>query len=184
MKKWLRLPKVGVICLLTLVLAAMASGVFAENIDPGNSNAQFAYGENVGWLNAEPSGDGGPGITVGATAPTGYMWGENAGWVSMNCSNTSSCGTQSYGVTNSSGILSGYAWGENVGWISFSCANTGTCGTQNYGVTIVPGGVFTGNAWGENTGWITFSASSPVAYQVRTGTTGDTDGDGRPDGEG
>src|SRR4029077_10745683 len=115
--------------LLTLGLGAMASGAIAEDIDPGTDNSQFAWGENVGWLNAEPNGDGGPGVTVGATALTGYMWGENAGWISMNCSNTGTCGTQSYGVTNSMGlgVLAGYAWGENVGWISFSCANTGTC---------------------------------------------------------
>ena len=182
MKKWLRLPKVGVIALLAIVLAAMASGVFAENIDPANDNSQFAYSENAGWLNAEPSGDGGPGITVGATALTGYMWGENAGWISMNCSNTATCGSVNYGVTNTAGILSGYAWGENVGWISFSCANTGSCGTQSYGVTINTGtGVLSGSAWGENTGWISFSDTSPVAYQVQTGAAGHTDADGCPD---
>ena len=123
----LRVPKVpfALAALLALVLGAMATGVFAENIDPANDNSQFAWGENIGWVNAEPSGNGGPGITVGNTALTGYMWSENDGWISLNCSNTSSCGTVSYGVMkNGSGVLAGYAWGENTGWISFSCSNT------------------------------------------------------------
>jgi hypothetical protein len=175
---------IAVALLLTGILAALASGVFAETIDPDGDNSQWAWAENIGWINAEPGGEGGPGVTVGPASLSGYMWGENLGWVSMNCSNTASCGTVNYGVTNSAGALSGYAWAENAGWISFSCSNTGSCGTVNYGVTIHPTtGVFTGNAWGENVGWITFSDTSPVTYQVRTGAagSGDTDGDGCPD---
>ena len=34
---------------------------FAENIDPDNDGSQYAWGENVGWMNLEPGGDGGPG---------------------------------------------------------------------------------------------------------------------------
>ena len=31
----------------------------AENIDPDNDDSQYAWAENVGWINAEPGGDGG-----------------------------------------------------------------------------------------------------------------------------
>jgi hypothetical protein len=156
-----------------------------ENVDPGSNGSQYAYGENVGWINAEPTASGGPGLLVTNTRITGYMWGENIGWVNMSCTNNSTCGTSNYGVTNDgAGNLAGYAWSENAGWISFSCANTAVCGTKNYGVKINPGsGVFTGNAWGENIGWITFSGSVPSPYRVRTGWRGaiDSDGDGCTD---
>lgn len=60
---------------------------------------------------------------------TGWLWSSNTGWVSMNCSNTSSCAGISYGVTqSSSGDWTGYGWSSNVGWLKF---NTG-CPT-NYG---------------------------------------------------
>ena len=54
-------------------------------------------------------------MPVVITAVTGYMWGENIGWINLNPNN------EWYGVVNDeAGNLSGYAWGENVGWISFS----------------------------------------------------------------
>jgi hypothetical protein len=102
------------------VLLLFCSVGYAENIDPDNDDSHYAYGENVGWFNAEPSGDGGPGVEVEDSKLTGYIWSENIGWVSLSYENTSSCATVDYGVTNNGrGNLSGYAWGENVGWISF-----------------------------------------------------------------
>ncbi len=83
MKRWLRLPALPAIALLAMVLGAMASGVFAENIDPANDNSRFAWGENAGWVNAAPNGPSGPppgnGVVVSNTALYGYMWSENAG---------------------------------------------------------------------------------------------------------
>ncbi len=188
---------IALTALLALVLGAMASGVFAENIDPANDNSRFAWGENVGWLNAAPNGPSGPppgnGVVVSNTALYGYMWSENAGWISLNCSNTGTCGSVNYSVGNTAfGDLLGYAWSENAGWISFTCGNTGTCGTVTYGVHInTSTGVFSGQAWGENIGWITFNCSTTsscgsVPYQVRTSWPGkspggDSDGDGCPD---
>ena len=102
---------------------------------------------------------------------SGFLWGENIGWVSLSCVDTGSCGTVDYGVTNDgAGTLAGYAWAENVGWISFSCANTSSCGTSNYGVTIDPNtGVFDGKAWAENVGWISFAPmGGAVAFGVTT----------------
>lgn len=104
-----------------LLLFFCTTGYAAENIDPENTGAQYAYGENIGWLNLEPGGDGGPGVMVGSANVTGYMWGENIGWVSLSCQNSVSCATVNYGVVNDgSGHLSGYAWGENAGWINFA----------------------------------------------------------------
>src|SRR2546421_7848426 len=101
-------------------IAAVVGVVFAETINPNNDNSKFAYAENVGWINAEPSGNGGPGVQVSGAKLTGYMYGENIGWINMNCTNNSTCAsTGNYGVKNDrAGHLSGYAWGENVGLIS------------------------------------------------------------------
>lgn len=164
----------------------------AENMDPYNDASQYAYGENVGWLNTEPSGDGGPGVDVTDTKLTGYVWAENIGWVSLSCENTSSCGTVSYGISNNqTGQLSGYAWSENAGWISFSCENTASCATVDYGVTIdTITGEFSGTAWGENIGWISFRGEGSIPFRVMTSWEPsvvndcefDSDGDGDVDG--
>lgn len=158
---------------LLLAVAALATiPARAENIDPGDDGSQLAYGENVGWINAEPLGDGGPGLQVGEFDVTGWMYGENIGWISFSCENTGSCGTTGYGVVHDGGVLGGYAWTENGGWMSLSCQNTGSCGTAPYGVTIdTTTGEFGGRAWTENMGWVSFASAGPVVHGVRTAWT-------------
>ena len=89
-----------VVILASFVIGVCGSPVLAENIDPNDDDSQRAYAENVGWINAEPSGDGGPGIQVDDFELTGWMWGENIGWISLSCQNTASCGTTAYSVIN------------------------------------------------------------------------------------
>ena len=140
-----------------LILMLVVSLGFAENIDPNDDGSQYAYGENVGWLNFEPNE--GPGVTVGDANLTGCVWAENIGWINLD--------PNFGGVTNDgTGFLSGYAWGENVGWINFHPKVAGD--TNHYGVTIDHDGNFNGWAWGENIGWIHFRASSPFVYKVQT----------------
>ncbi len=126
----------------------LACSGFAENIDLYDDGNQYAWGENVGWLNFEPSQ--GQGVHVSDANLSGYVWAENIGWINLS--------PASYGgiVNDGSGNLSGYAWGENVGWISFSCDNTTSCGSVDYGVTIDTDGAFDGYAWAENIGWVNF----------------------------
>lgn len=147
--------------LLTVSVGCAVS--LAENIDPQNDSSQYAYGENVGWLNAEPLGDGGYGVHVDDFELSGWMWGENIGWISLSCANRASCSTVEYGVQNNGGgALSGVAWGENIGWVNFAPATAG--------VSIDPTtGDFSGRAWAENIGWITFASTNPIPYHVRTG---------------
>jgi hypothetical protein len=97
-------------CTLAAVLIVWAQGAaMAENIDPAADGSQYAWGESIGWLNAEPQGDGGPGLAVSDSELTGWVWGENIGWISLSCQNTSSCGDNSYGVVNDGkGNLSGF----------------------------------------------------------------------------
>jgi len=141
----------AVFAMAILFLASIAS---AENIDPHNDSSQYAYGENVGWLNFEPNiAEPNVGATVTSEKLTGFIWAENIGWINLS--------PVSYGgVTNDgSGNLSGYAWGENVGWINFS---------PNYGgVTIDFDGSFGGWAWGENIGWINFQSADLYGHNVK-----------------
>jgi hypothetical protein len=185
---------------LAALLSVVTNAVSADNTDPTNAGAKYAWGENVGWITARPTGEaygpGGSGMQVSDTDVTGYLWGENIGWINLSCLNDSSCGgaAGNWGVKNDGlGHLSGYAWAENAGWISFSCNNNpSTCATtNNYGVTIapydiVPGraqlGHLSGYAWGENIGWVSFNCSNDsscgtVNYFVQTGAP-DSDGDG------
>lgn len=55
---------------------------------------------------------------------TGWAWSSNIGWISLNCTNTNSCGTTggnvNYGLTiANNGDITGYAWSPNIGWIKF-----------------------------------------------------------------
>ena len=97
--------------LAIIVAMSLVQGVgnAADNIDPQDDGSQFAYGENVGWLNAEPEGDGGSGILVEIDGLSGYLYGENVGWISLSCLNDASC-DPNYGVTNDgTGILAGWS---------------------------------------------------------------------------
>jgi hypothetical protein len=156
--KWLY----GIGLLAGLMAWCVAGGtVWAENIDPLDYDEQYAWGENIGWLNVEPLGQDGPGLSVAGAAITGYVWAENIGWISFSCENTGSCDDVTFSVVNDgSGNLSGYAWSENAGWISFSCENTASCETVDYGVVVdTATGQFCGQAWGENIGWIAFDST-------------------------
>jgi hypothetical protein len=150
-----RLLTGSMIILISAVFMLAPKTGYAENIDPENTNSQYAYGENVGWFNAEPLGNGGPGIEVQDKKLTGYLWAENIGWINVSPSG--------YGgiIKNGQGSLSGYAWGANVGWINFA--------PTHGGVSIDPNtGVFSGYAWGENIGWIRFSSTGTIPFAIRT----------------
>ena len=141
--------------LLFLLLYVSCTGlVYAENIDPYDANSQYAYGENIGWLNFEPNiSEPNVGASVSSKRLTGFIWAENIGWINLspNVPNDSNY----YGITNNgSGKLSGYAWGKNIGWMNFDPNVPND--SNDYGVTIDSDGNFDGWAWGENIGWINF----------------------------
>lgn len=135
--------------ILVVGLILLTSLAHGDNIDPYENDSQFAWGENVGWFNFEPSE--GPGVQVSGQSIEGFVWAENIGWINLSPAN--------YGgvVNDNLGNLSGFAWGENVGWINFG-ANYG-------GVSIDANGGFEGWAWGENIGWIRFDSTK--SYNVR-----------------
>ena len=94
-----------------LVMSVIAG---AENIDPDNTDLQYAYGENIGWIDWE--GFAGSGVHVYDTYLDGYIWGENVGWINT-WYQIGGSGPDTGVVNDGNGNLSGYAWGENIGWI-------------------------------------------------------------------
>ncbi len=146
-----------------LLTTALSIGVGANVARAGNL-AGYAWGENTGWINFNPSQ--GPGVTVTDSQVTGYAWGENVGWINLS---PATGGVANDGV----GHLSGYAWGANVGWINFAPIGGG--------VTIDPlTGEFSGFAWGENIGWISVASTGPVLYGITTSWTGCVSADCAP----
>lgn len=150
---------------LVISLCVLGPAFASEDVDPANDGSQYAYAANLGWINAEPQGDGGPGILYGVSELRGWLWSANTGWISLSCENTSSCGAVEYRVSHDgSGNLRGYGWSPNIGWVSFSCSNTSSCGSVNYSVTINTGsGEMGGYAYAANTGWIGFSCSNTAS---------------------
>lgn len=113
---------------------------------------------------------------------TGYAWSDTTGWMSLNCSNTSSCGTSNYGlVVGSNGDITGYAWSDNIGWIQFGGLDTNTMpsgsGTQAQNAKIsgnnmkgwakaLAGGSAGSGGWD---GWISLSGAQYGPVQNGSG---------------
>lgn len=145
-----------------LVLLSASHAFGQSNIDPVEP---FAWGENTGWINFNPSPADGVVVTDDYLA--GFAWSESLGWIFLgdvpvnNLQYTQ--GENDTGVNNDgAGNLSGFAWGENIGWINFDTTSAG--GSQ---VTIDSNGHFQGFAWGENVGWINTNSG----YGVKEETT-------------
>jgi len=99
---------------------------------------QYAWGENVGWINfGTEYGE----VTVTDNTITGYAWDAIYGWINL--------APQNGGVLNDgAGNLSGQAWSQNGGWIDFD------------GVTIDgTSGRFSGLAEGDIYGRINFDCN-------------------------
>ncbi len=133
-------------------LGSLLNGVTINT--PTTSN-HYAYGENIGWIDFNPTGGN---VKVGDNGLTGYAYGENVGWIALGDGDAThppyaNNSPTNWGVNNDgSGNLSGYAYGENVGWIDFNP----TGGGVKINTTT---GAFSGYAYGENIGWISFSGT-------------------------
>lgn len=174
----------AVVIALGLCAGLMAQTV-QSNIDPAHN---FAWGENVGWINFRGEGtatnDALPPVVIGISAISGFAWGENIGWINFG-DGTNADPNQHGVIVDSSGNLSGYAWGENVGWINFG-TNFGAVDPGDRPHVDTGTGAMTGYAWGENIGWINLDGSgtggasaqviamAPNAAQIADGIVGKT----------
>lgn len=96
-------------------------------------------------------------ITITDTAITGYVWGNETGWI--NFAPTGAGVT----VDAATGRMYGTAWSQAGGWINFRPSNSGTIvNGVPIGVSITAEGAFYGYAWfgGVYGGWIKFDCSS------------------------
>ncbi len=110
---------------------------------------------NINWkptLNANTTGA--TAISITDSIVSGYLWGDEIGWVNMQ--------PTGYGVTinPNTGALSGYAYANVGSWINFS--PTSVSGGPQVGVSINSSSQFTGWAFvsGINGGWMKFDCSS------------------------
>jgi len=110
---------------------------------------------NVNWkptLNTNTTGA--TSVSVTDSIVTGYIWGDEIGWVNLQ--------PTGYGVivNPNTGALSGYAYANVGSWINFS--PTSVSGGMPVGVSINSQGQFTGWAYvsGMNGGWMEFDCSS------------------------
>ena len=162
-----------------LMTAALAIGVGIARADSTvNPVHRYAYGANVGWIDARA--DITNGAALGQSYCTGHLWSGNVGWIGLGNGPAngwlySTGSATDWGVNHDgAGHLTGYAYGANIGWITFE---------QAYGqpkIDLLTGDL-SGYAWGANIGWISLANSQAF---VRTDTLGagpDTDGDGIPD---
>lgn len=70
------MKKTGIVLLSIFFMVGMGGvTVSAENIDPDNNDSQYAYGENIGYLNFEPDGNGGSGAVITNSSVRGCVWG-------------------------------------------------------------------------------------------------------------
>ena len=135
----------------------------AGNID---STDKYAWAENSGWQNWNPTHGG---VTVTPDGANGYLegfaWAENIGFIKLGGGSGpyANDAANTYGVNmDASGNLSGYAWSSQTGWVNFNS-------THSQVTVNTTTGALDGYAWGENIGWIHFKGSSP-AYNVRSTT--------------
>lgn len=108
---------------------------------------------------------------------TGWAWSSNIGWISLNCTNDSSCGTSNYGVNkNVDNTLTGYAWSSTVGWIQFGSLSGFPTGSGTQAVNAIVNGnnlqgwiraLANGGGWD---GWISLSGAGP-SYGVNLSAT-------------
>jgi hypothetical protein len=138
------------IILLSLCLVAHSTSLFELSyasstdgtIDPNNVGNQYAWSDNLGWINFG-TGVGAGDIHITSAGITGHAWSDNYGWINMAPTGA--------GVTfSTAGNLTGSAWGENTGYIDFSA------------VSIDSVGLFMGTATGTIAGTINFNCPTCV----------------------
>jgi hypothetical protein len=158
-----------------LTLLGALPGLAVTTVNPVN---KYAYGANIGWVNAE--GNVTDGLVVGEAFCSGYLYGANVGWIHMG-DGTPTDG-QAYGNASATdfgvnlepdGDLRGFAYGANIGWVNFEA--------QGDPQVNLLTGELSGYAYGANVGWISLSNSTAFVQTDSLQPGPDTDGDMLPD---
>lgn len=161
--------------LLLLILSTSYFVSAATTINPVN---KYAYGANLGWVNAYA--DGANGAVIGEYVCSGHLYAANVGWIKLGSGSPANGiqyqnnSTTDYGVNHDGlGNLRGYAYGANIGWINFES-------TGGAKVDLLTGKL-SGHAWSANCGWISLSNTFAHVQTDTIAPGADSDGDGIAD---
>ena len=147
------IPAGAVLALLALLcIVPPRSAQAATTINPVN---RYAYGANLGWMDAVA--DTNNGAVIGDYVCSGAIYSANAGWINLgggapvNGIHYQNNSAGDFGVNNDGfGNLTGFAWGANIGWITFEK----TWGQPRVNMLT---GQLSGYVWSANCGWISLS---------------------------
>jgi len=143
-----------------------------------NAINKYAYGANIGWMDAR--GNTNAGAVIGEFICSGYFYSANIGWINLG-SNAPANGIQylnnsatDYGVNHDGqGNLRGFAYSANVGWINFESNGAPKVNLQT--------GKLSGSVYSANCGWISLSNSFAVVQTDTIPGGTDSNADGLPD---
>lgn len=168
------MKKIGVE--IIAIVCATGAAFAATTIDPFN---KYAYGANIGWINAE--GDIANGAIIGQAFCSGHMYSANCGWISLGDGSPAdgmayaNDAGNDYGINHDGmGNLTGYAYGANIGWINLEQ----THGQPKVNLTT---GNLSGYSYSANVGWISLSNAVAHVCTLSLDSGLDTDGDNIPD---
>lgn len=170
----------GFACLL---LASLGARALAQTTISADN--RYAYGGNIGWIDARPSAV--DGARVSEHVCSGYLYSANVGWIHLGDGTPqdgrvyNNVSASDYGVNVSTwtagggtpGALLGYAYGANIGWILFTPA-----GAPRVDLTT---GRLSGYAYSANVGWIQLGEFTLSVAANAIAPAPDSDGDGLPD---
>src|SRR5882672_5229350 len=165
--------KIAVACLL--FIAALTTAPASTSINAVN---KFAFGANVGWIDAR--GDTNHGAVIGEFVCSGYLYSANVGWIHLGSDapangihyqNNSSI---DYGVNNDGlGNIRGFAYGANIGWINFESSGAPKVDLKT--------GKLSGSIYSANCGWISLSNAFAVVQTDTIPGGTDANANGLPD---
>ena len=167
----MKIFRLAVFLLIGFTLFILPGFVFADfqigTIDPYSAGNQYAWSNNIGWINFAPTDGSTPpkylGLRITDKAVIGYAWSQNYGWIYFGPTPYISV------VNDGFGHLSGSAWGQDAGWIDFT------------GVSIDTNtGIFSGEATGDIVGTLNFNTTGFNACSPTDSTECEVETDWRP----
>ena len=102
-------------------------------IDSVTGISGYVWGDHLGWINMNPTGQG---VTFANTATgllTGKAWSQVSGWVNFAVTG------QQVVINPTTGQFDGWAWsgGPYGGWIKFNCADSSACVSTTWKTPVV-----------------------------------------------
>lgn len=92
-------------------------------VDSVTGLSGYVWGNALGWINLNPTGQGVRFANQSSGLLTGKAWSQVSGWINFGVTG------QSVSINPNTGELSGWAWtgGPEGGWIKFDCGDSSSC---------------------------------------------------------